>query len=71
MIWKWIYDAQDGLINAVLGLVSIGPVDFLAESSLVLPSIAVTSAWKGFGYSMLILLAGLQAVPRVVPGGRD
>lgn len=64
VIWKWIYDAQDGLINAVLGLVSIGPVDFLAESSLVLPSIAVTSAWKGFGYSMLILLAGLQAVPR-------
>ncbi|TDD28897.1 sugar ABC transporter permease [Kribbella turkmenica] len=64
VIWKWIYDAQDGLINAVLGLVSIGPVDFLAESGLVLPSIAVTSAWKGFGYSMLILLAGLQAVPR-------
>jgi multiple sugar transport system permease protein len=64
VIWKWIYDAQDGLINAVLGLVSIGPIDFLAESNLVLPSIAVTSAWKGFGYSMLILLAGLQAVPR-------
>jgi multiple sugar transport system permease protein len=64
VIWKWIYDAQDGLINSVLGLVSIGPVDFLAESGLVLPSIAVTSAWKGFGYSMLILLAGLQAVPR-------
>jgi multiple sugar transport system permease protein len=64
VIWKWIYDAQDGLINAVLGLVSIGPIDFLSESNLVLPSIAVTSAWKGFGYSMLILLAGLQAVPR-------
>jgi multiple sugar transport system permease protein len=64
VIWKWIYDAQDGLINAVLGLVSIGPIDFLADSNLVLPSIAVTSAWKGFGYSMLILLAGLQAVPR-------
>jgi multiple sugar transport system permease protein len=44
--------------------VSIGPIDFLADSNLVLPSIAVTSAWKGFGYSMLILLAGLQAVPR-------
>jgi multiple sugar transport system permease protein len=29
----------------------------------VLPSIAVMSAWKGFGYSMLILLAGLHAVP--------
>jgi multiple sugar transport system permease protein len=64
VIWKWIYDAQDGLLNAVLGLVSIGPIDFLSQSSTVLPSIAVTSAWKGFGYSMLILLAGLQAVPK-------
>ncbi|WP_238151722.1 carbohydrate ABC transporter permease [Kribbella sindirgiensis] len=64
VIWKWIYDAQDGLLNSVLGLVSIGPIDFLSQSSTVLPSIAVTSAWKGFGYSMLILLAGLQAVPK-------
>lgn len=64
VIWKWIYDAQDGLLNAVLGLVNLGPVDFLSQSSTVLPSIAVTSAWKGFGYSMLILLAGLQAVPK-------
>ncbi|GAA1697520.1 sugar ABC transporter permease [Kribbella yunnanensis] len=63
VIWKWIYDAQDGLLNAVLGLVSIGPVDFLGSDNSVLASIAVTSAWKGFGYSMLILLAGLQAVP--------
>ncbi|WP_238152534.1 carbohydrate ABC transporter permease [Kribbella speibonae] len=64
VIWKWIYDAQDGLLNSVLGLVNIGPIDFLSQSSTVLPSIAVTSAWKGFGYSMLILLAGLQAVPK-------
>jgi len=64
VIWKWIYDAQDGLLNAVLGLVNIGPIDFLGQSGSVLASIAVTSAWKGFGYSMLILLAGLQAVPK-------
>jgi len=64
VIWKWIYDAQDGLLNAVLGLVSIGPIDFLGSDNTVLASIAVTSAWKGFGYSMLILLAGLQAVPK-------
>jgi multiple sugar transport system permease protein len=64
VIWKWIYDAQDGLLNGVLGLVNIGPIDFLSQSGTVLPSIAVTSAWKGFGYSMLILLAGLQAVPK-------
>ncbi|MGP4027084.1 carbohydrate ABC transporter permease [Actinomadura sp. 3N407] len=64
VIWKWIYDAEDGLLNGLLEAVSLGPVDFLGRAGLVLPSIAVTSAWKGFGYSMLILLAGLQSIPR-------
>ncbi|MFI6285471.1 carbohydrate ABC transporter permease [Streptomyces sp. NPDC051018] len=66
VIWKWIYDLEDGLLNEALGALSIGPVDFLGSENLVLPAIAVTSAWKGFGYSMLILLAGLQAIPQQV-----
>jgi len=64
VIWKWIYDAEDGLLNGFFGLLSLGPYDFLGQAATVLPSIAVTSAWKGFGYSMLILLAGLQSIPR-------
>ncbi|WBQ08705.1 carbohydrate ABC transporter permease [Kribbella sp. CA-293567] len=64
VVWKWIYNAEDGLLNGVLGWLSLGPFDFLGTAGSVLPSIAVMSAWRGFGYSMLILLAGLQAVPR-------
>ncbi|MER5464544.1 sugar ABC transporter permease [Streptomyces sp. NPDC002668] len=66
VIWKWIYQVDDGLLNATLGALSLGPVDFLGDESLVLPSIAATSAWKGFGYTMLILLAGLQSIPREI-----
>ncbi|WP_405792499.1 carbohydrate ABC transporter permease [Streptomyces sp. NBC_01506] len=66
VIWKWIYEVEDGLLNSALGALSFGSVDFLGSDSLVLPSIAATSAWKGFGYSMLILLAGLQSIPKSV-----
>ncbi|WP_336320476.1 sugar ABC transporter permease [Streptomyces lavendofoliae] len=66
VIWKWIYEVEDGLLNAALGVLGAGPVDFLGDDSLVLPSIAAATAWKGFGYSMLILLAGLQSIPREV-----
>ncbi|WP_079277604.1 carbohydrate ABC transporter permease [Streptomyces sp. CB03234] len=66
VIWKWIYEVEDGLLNTALGALGTGPVDFLGDESLVLPSIAAASAWKGFGYSMLILLAGLQSIPREV-----
>ncbi len=62
LIWRWIYEI-DGIINAFLGWLGTGPVGFLQETSLVLPSLAVVSSWKGFGYSMLILFAGLKSIP--------
>ncbi|MGI5272823.1 carbohydrate ABC transporter permease [Nonomuraea sp. CA-218870] len=62
IIWRWIYEF-DGLINGLIGKLGLGPVAFLEEASLVLPALAVVSVWKGFGYSMLILLAGLKAIP--------
>lgn len=62
VIWRWVYQL-DGLVNGLLARVDLGPVDFLGDTTLVLPSLAVVSAWKGFGYSMLILVAGLKAIP--------
>lgn len=62
IIWRWVYEL-DGLLNGLLAHIDVGPVDFLGDTSLVLPSLAVVSAWKGFGYSMLILVAGLKAIP--------
>ncbi|MEU0565631.1 sugar ABC transporter permease [Nonomuraea sp. NPDC005983] len=62
IIWRWIYDF-DGLINGLLAKADLGPVAFLEQASLALPAIAVVSVWKGFGYSMLILLAGLKSIP--------
>ncbi|MEV4106156.1 sugar ABC transporter permease [Nonomuraea sp. NPDC049695] len=62
IIWRWIYEF-DGLINGLLAKVDLGPVAFLEQTALVLPALAVVSVWKGFGYSMLILLAGLKSIP--------
>lgn len=62
IIWRWVYEL-DGLINGLLARVDLGPVDFLGDTALVLPALALVSAWRGFGYSMLILLAGLKSIP--------
>ncbi len=63
VIWSWIY-SLDGPLNAVLARVGLDPVAFLGGSQLtVLGSVAVVAVWKGFGYSMLILLAGLKTIP--------
>ncbi len=63
VIWKWLY-ADDGPLNWLLGLVGVGPVPWLSSGAMVLPSLSLLSVWTRFGYDMLILLAGLLAIPR-------
>lgn len=66
IVWSWIF-AHDGPLNAALGRIGAGPVPFLSgDQWLVLASLALVSVWKGFGYSMLVLLAGLKAQPAEV-----
>lgn len=67
IIWSWIF-ASDGPLNAALGgLGGLGPVPFLSgDQLLVLSCLALVSVWKGFGYSMLVFLAGLKALPAEV-----
>lgn len=64
VIWRWLYAVDYGLINGLLTKVGLGEVPFLNDATLVLPSIAVMATWKGFGYTMMILLAGLQTIPQ-------
>ncbi|MNY04470.1 Lactose transport system permease protein LacF [compost metagenome] len=63
ILWSWIFDPRSGLLNAVLGLMHLGPVRWLSDPHWALPSLVVVSVWKNLGYDMLLVLAGLQAVP--------
>lgn len=66
IVWSWIF-ATDGPLNTALAGLGMGPVLFLSGNQwLVLGSLALVSVWKGFGYSMLIFLAGLKAQPAEV-----
>lgn len=63
IIWLWVY-ASDGFVNGILSQLDWGPIPFLTgDQFTILGSLSVVSAWRGFGYSMLILLAGLKNVP--------
>lgn len=66
IIWKWIF-ASDGPLNAAITSVGLDPVPFLTgDQWLVLACLAIVAVWKGFGYSMLIFLAGLKSQPAEV-----
>jgi multiple sugar transport system permease protein len=66
VIWLWILRPTDnGLLNSILIRFGYEPVAWLQREDTVLPALALMSTWKGFGYSMLILVAGLQAIPQM------
>lgn len=63
VIWQWIYSGE-GPLNWLFGTIGIGPIPWLSSEAMVLPSLSLMSVWTRFGYDMLILLAGLLAIPK-------
>ena len=63
VIWRYLFNTQFGVINWLLGLIGIGPVDWLGSPHAAMPAIVIFAVWKNFGYNMIILLAGLQTIP--------
>jgi multiple sugar transport system permease protein len=63
VVWSWVYRTNGGLLNSLLGAIDMVPVKWLTSQDMVLPSLAIMATWKGVGYAMMILLAGLRAIP--------
>ncbi|MGH6924141.1 MAG: carbohydrate ABC transporter permease [Propylenella sp.] len=63
LIWKWIL-LREGLLNAVLIYFGFKPTLWLAEPNWAMFWAIFVSVWAHLGFYTLILLAGLQAIPR-------
>lgn len=66
LVFKSILNPATGLLNTFLRSVGL---DFMAQRWLVditwaMPSVIGVDTWRGVGYIMVILIAGLQAIPR-------
>ena len=66
LIWNWIYDGNYGLLNHWLGMLGLDKLSraWLADPKTALTCVAVIHMWRGFGWGFIILLAGLQNIPR-------
>ena len=65
-MWKWMYDDVFGVINDGLVRLHIidNPVAWISESSTALWAVAAVDIWKTTPFVALLLLAGLQVIPR-------
>lgn len=63
LLWKLFYDpSPDGLFNTALGVFGLGPVPWLQNPALAMPSIVLFATWAGFGSTTVIYLAALMSV---------
>jgi len=63
-VWRLMYDKNTGLLNHILSWFHIPPQGWLGDPKEALISVSIVMIWQAMGFSMLIFMAGLQAIPR-------
>ena len=63
LVWKWLLNPQYGIVNRLLSFVGVHGPGWWLDPGWAMPSIIFASAWKDLGFTMVIFLAGLQAIP--------
>lgn len=64
MVWRWLFNSDYGLINYLLSAVGINGPKWITDPKVALISIAIVGIWSAVGYNMVLLLAGLQEIPK-------
>lgn len=64
VVWRFMYNPSYGKINYLLGQIGIEPIGWLSDPKLALTSIIITDIWQWTPFVFLLVLAGLQNIPK-------
>lgn len=63
-IWRTILGADGGILNNILGVFGVAPLNWLGDSRTSLVSICIVAIWKNVGYFLVIFYAGIMDIPK-------
>jgi multiple sugar transport system permease protein len=66
VVWQFVFNTDNGLLNIMLGWIGIGPVPWLVEPRWAMVSLCIVSVWRSVPFATVILLAAMQGVPETV-----
>lgn len=67
MVWRWIFNADFGLLNDLLYRIGISNLpQWLADPEWAMVAIIILSVWKDVGFSTVLFMAGLQGIPETL-----
>ncbi|MEU7893686.1 sugar ABC transporter permease [Nonomuraea sp. NPDC049152] len=64
LLWQYLYNGDFGLVNQALATVGVAGPSWASDPGTAMFALAAVGVWMGFGYNLVILMAGLQTVPR-------
>jgi len=64
LIFRWFFEYQQGLVNNALIFVGLSPVNWLTRETPAFIAICIAIIWKTSSFAALVLLAGLQTIPK-------
>jgi multiple sugar transport system permease protein len=63
VMWQYVFNTDDGLLNTMLGWIGVGPVPWLIDPGWAMVSLCMVSVWKSVPFATVVLLAAMQGVP--------
>ncbi|GGP15380.1 sugar ABC transporter permease [Nonomuraea glycinis] len=60
LMWRLVYHPDAGIVNSTLGT----DINWLADFTWALPAVIVMGVWSGMPQTTIVLLAGLQTIPK-------
>ncbi|MFZ0215351.1 MAG: sugar ABC transporter permease, partial [Candidatus Dormiibacterota bacterium] len=64
IVWRMLFTPNQGIIDWVLTAVfHVAGPNWLGSPVWAMPAVIVMSVWQGFGYNMLLFVAGLESIP--------
>ena len=64
-LWRWIYNPDTGILNFLVKQINpAAATNWLGNSSTALMAVIISYSWMGFPYLMLMIVAGLQGIPK-------
>ncbi|OBF17327.1 ABC transporter permease [Mycobacterium kubicae] len=66
VVWQFVFNTDNGLLNIMLGWLGIGPIPWLVEPRWAMASLCLVSVWRSVPFATVVLLAAMQGVPETV-----
>ena len=62
IVFRFLLNGDYGFVNYLLGLIHVGPINFLDDPNVSMVTLIIFGIWSGLAFNIIILLSGLRNV---------